>query len=200
MTETVVPPRTGRLAIPRSRGAASGFLLVVLGAWGALAPFIGPYLDFAYTPAAAWTWTAARGWLEVLPGVVAVVGGLLLLTSCNRATAMLGGWLGVAAGVWFVIGRSFTATLALGDIGAPTSSLNANGVLLLELAFFTGLGSLIAVLAAMAVGRLSVRSVRDVSFAQRPVVAAATEIDEPDEVRVPRRRRSFWHRRTPVPH
>ncbi|MBI3227580.1 MAG: hypothetical protein HYZ39_21240 [Mycolicibacterium cosmeticum] len=197
MTETVVPARTGRLAIPRSRGAASGFLLVVLGAWGALAPFIGPYLDFAYTPAQAWTWTAARGWLEVLPGVVAVLGGLMLLMSGNRATAMLGGWLGVAAGVWFVIGRSFTATLALGDIGAPTTSLNSNGVLLLELAFFTGLGTLIAVLAAMAVGRLSVRSVRDASYARRPV---ATEIDEPDEVLEPRRRRSFWHRRTPVPH
>ena len=72
MTETADarPARAGRLAIPRSRGAASGFLLVVLGAWGALAPFVGPYLNFAYTPAQAWTWTAARGWLEVLPGAV----------------------------------------------------------------------------------------------------------------------------------
>lgn len=197
MTETVVAARHGRLAIPRSRGAASGFLVVLLGAWGALAPFVGPYLDFAYTPAQAWTWTAARGWLEVLPGVVAVVGGLLLLMSGNRATAMLGGWLGVAAGVWFVVGRSFTATLAIGDLGAPTATLNAQGVLLLELAFFTGLGTLIAVLAALAVGRLSVRSVRDVSYAQRPV---ATDVDDPRDMREPRRRRHFWHRRTPVPH
>src|ERR1051325_10239086 len=89
----VVPARTGRLAIPRSRGAASGFLVMVLGAWGALAPFIGPYLHFAYAPDQAWTWTAARGWLEVLPGAVAVLGGLLLLMSGNRATAMLGRWL-----------------------------------------------------------------------------------------------------------
>jgi hypothetical protein len=197
MTETVVSARRGRLAIPRSRGAASGFLVVLLGAWGALAPFVGPYLDFAYTPAQAWTWTAARGWLEVLPGAVAVVGGLLLLMSGNRATAMLGGWLGVAAGVWFVVGRSFTATLAIGDLGTPTATLNAQGVLLLELAFFTGLGTLIAVLAAMAVGRLSVRSVRDASYARRPV---ATDVDEPQDMREPRPRRHFWHRRTPVPH
>ena len=33
----------GMLQMRRSRGAASGFLLVLLGAWGALIPFVGPY-------------------------------------------------------------------------------------------------------------------------------------------------------------
>ncbi|MEN4479877.1 hypothetical protein [Mycolicibacterium cosmeticum] len=200
---TGTPARTGRLAIPRSRGAASGFLVMILGAWGALAPFIGPYLHFAYTPDQAWTWTAARGWLEVLPGAVAILGGLLLLTSGNRATAMLGGWLAVAAGAWFVIGRSFTATLALGDIGAPATGLDSQQVLLLELTFFTGLGTLIAVLGGMAVGRLSVRSVRDMSYARRPLTTSA-QVADPAEVGEVRdttpRRRAFWHRHTPVPH
>ena len=59
-------PAGGRLQMPRSRGAASGFLLILLGAWGALIPFIGPYFDFAFTPDTEWTWTMARGWLEVL--------------------------------------------------------------------------------------------------------------------------------------
>ena len=45
----------------------SGFLLIVLGVWGALIPFVGTFLDFASTPEAAWTWTDARGWLQVLP-------------------------------------------------------------------------------------------------------------------------------------
>ena len=57
--------RTGRLEIRRSRGAASGFLLVLVGLWGALVPFVGPYFNFAYDPDTAGTWTAARGWLEV---------------------------------------------------------------------------------------------------------------------------------------
>jgi hypothetical protein len=45
-------------------GALGG---VVLGAWAALVPFIGPYFDFAYTPAMneAWMWTAERGYMEV---------------------------------------------------------------------------------------------------------------------------------------
>ena len=96
-------PRGGRMRIPRSRGAASGFLLILAGLWGALIPFVGPYFDFAYTPDQPWVWTDARGWLEVLPGAVAVVGGLLLLTSRNRASATLGAWLGVIAGAWFTV-------------------------------------------------------------------------------------------------
>ena len=91
--------------MPRSRGAASGFLLILLGIWGALVPFVGPYFDFAFTPDQEWAWTAARGWLEVLPGAATALGGFLLLSSRNRFTAMMGGWLTVFAGAWFVVGR-----------------------------------------------------------------------------------------------
>ena len=87
--------RAGRFRIPRSRGAMSGLLLVLLGLWGALIPFVGPYFNFAYNPNTPWTWTAARGWLEVLPGAVTVLGGLLVMVSANRATALFGGWLAV---------------------------------------------------------------------------------------------------------
>ena len=45
----------GMLQMRRSRGAFSGFLLILLGLWGALIPFVGPYFDFAYTPDKAWT-------------------------------------------------------------------------------------------------------------------------------------------------
>ena len=41
---------TGMLRVPRSRGAMSGALLVLLGLWGGLVPLIGPYVHFAYTP------------------------------------------------------------------------------------------------------------------------------------------------------
>ena len=63
-------PRGGRMRIARSRGAVSGLLLILLGAWGALVPFVGPYFDFAFSPDEPWAWTDARGWLEVLPGAV----------------------------------------------------------------------------------------------------------------------------------
>jgi hypothetical protein len=168
--DTGVPVRGGRMRIPRSRGAASGFLLILLGAWGALIPFVGPYFDFAYTADQEWTWTAARGWLEVLPGAATAVGGVLLLTSRNRATAMFGGWLTVLAGAWFVVGRALAGPLGLGDPGAPVAITDTKRVSL-ELAYFSGLGAVIVFVGALALGRLSVRSLRDIQYAHRTVTA-----------------------------
>jgi hypothetical protein len=169
--DTEVHARASSMRIPRSRGAASGFLLILLGAWGALIPFIGPYFHFAYTPDQEWTWTAARGWLEVLPGAATALGGLLLLGSGNRATAMLGGWLTVLAGAWFVIGTAFAGPLGIGDIGVPVASTDTKRAIL-EVAYLYGLGAVIIFLGAVALGRLSVRSLRDIDYAQRPVTAA----------------------------
>jgi hypothetical protein len=180
MSDTRVHARGGRLQMPRSRGAASGFLLILLGAWGALIPFAGPYLDFSFSPDPAWTWTAARGWLEVLPGAATVVGGLLLLASRNRATAMLGGWLTVLAGAWFVVGRALAGPLGIGDVGAPVAVTDDKRTIL-ELAYFSGLGSLIIFLGAVALGRLSVRTARDLAFAQRPVAATVQAQPAPSE-------------------
>src|ERR1700738_924646 len=180
MNDTRVQARGDRLQMPRSRGAASGFLLMLLGAWGALIPFAGPYFDFAFSPDQAWTWTAARGWLEVLPGAATVVGGLLLLASRNRATAMLGGWLTGLAGAWFVVGRALAGPLGIGEVGGA-GAMTANKRTVLEWASVSGLGWLITFLGAVARGRLSVRSVRDVAYAERPVAATVQPQPAPSE-------------------
>jgi hypothetical protein len=174
----------GRMRIPRSRGAASGLLIVVLGLWGALVPFVGPAFDFAYNPDQGSEWSSTRGWLEVLPGVVAVVGGLLLLRSRNRATAMLGGWLSVVAGAWFVVGRVMATTLTIGEIGRPVAENDIKAAWL-ELTYFYGLGALIIFLGAMGLGRLSVRSVRDVGYAQRVAADRVDHVDHVDAVDQP---------------
>ena len=172
MSDTRVHSGSGRLQMPRSRGAASGFLLILLGIWGALVPFVGPYFDFAFTPDREWAWTAARGWLEVLPGAATTVGGFLLLSSRNRFTAMLGGWLTVFAGAWFVVGRALAGPLGLGDAGSPVAATDTKRVVL-ELTYFYGLGALIIFLGAIALGRLSIRSARDIRYAQRSAMTTA---------------------------
>lgn len=168
MSDTRVHANGGRLQMPRSRGAASGFLLILLGVWGALIPFVGPHFGFAFTPGRDWVWTTARGWLEVLPGAATAVGGLLLLGSRNRATAMFGGWLTVLAGAWFVVGRALAGPLGIGDVGTPVAATETNRVWL-ELTYFYGLGAVIVFFGAVALGRLSVRTVRDIAYAARPV-------------------------------
>ena len=169
----------GRLQMPRSRGAASGFLLILLGIWGALIPFVGPYFDFSFSPDREWVWTAARGWLEVLPGLATAAGGFLLLSSRNRFTAMLGAWLTVFAGAWFVVGRALAGPLGLGDVGEPVAATES-GRVGLELAYFYGLGALIIFLGAIALGRLSIRSARDVRYAQRSAMTTTEPVASED--------------------
>jgi hypothetical protein len=193
--------------MPRTRGAVSGLLLILLGAWGALAPFIGPLIRWTYSVDPAWTWTAAKGWLEVLPGAVAAVGGLILLVSGNRASAVFGGWLAVLAGAWFVVGRAFAATLNIGDVGQPVAATDLKRALL-EVTYFTGLGALIVFLGGAALGRVAVRHARDVrdvvaaepapmATAAAPVAAADAPAGEPARYDEPREdtRRGFFHRR-----
>jgi hypothetical protein len=178
--------RPSALYMPRTRGALTGLLLILLGAWGALVPFFGPHIDWAYLADPAWTWTTAKGWLEVLPGAAAAVGGLAVLLSGNRASAVLGGWLAVFAGAWFVVGRTFASTLGIGDLGQRVASTDLKRALL-EVTYFTGLGALIVFLGGAAVARLAVRHARDVVGRQpSPVVGGAVAADEPARYDEPR--------------
>jgi hypothetical protein len=164
----------GSLHMPRSRGAVSGLLLIILGIWGALIPFVGRYVHFAYTPGPTWAWSTARGWLEVFPGVVTAVGGFLLLVSGNRATAMFGGWLATIAGAWFVVGRVVAPTLRIQDIGQPTAATDGKRALL-EIGYFSGLGALIVFLSGAVLARLAVRTARDAKFASQAELAPAAD-------------------------
>jgi len=164
-----------KMRVPWTRGATSGVLLLILGAWAAVVPFIGPYLNFAYTPAVntAWHWTSARGWLEVAPGAAAFAGGLLLLTSTNRAVTIAGSWLGIAGGAWLIVGPSLADVLNM-NIGTPDPTLSTNRQALAELAYFYAVGALILFFAATALGRLSVQSIRDAATAEQRAARAET--------------------------
>jgi hypothetical protein len=157
----------GSLHMPRSRGAVSGLLLIILGVWGAVIPFTGPYFHFAYTPDQVWAWSTARAWLEVFPGVTTAVGGFLVLVSGNRATAMFGGWLAVIAGAWFIVGRTLASLLRLGDIGQPIAVTDAKRAVL-EISYFSGPGALIVFLGGAVLARVTMRTARDVELASDP--------------------------------
>ncbi|MFD6160937.1 hypothetical protein ACFWF7_03680 [Nocardia sp. NPDC060256] len=174
--DNVSADRGPALRIPRSRGALGGLAVFLLGIWGALIPFLGPYFDFSFTPDDSWVWTSARGWLEVLPGVAAIVGGFLMLASRNRLVAGFGGWLAAAAGVWFIIGPFLADLLNIGTLGEPVAASDLKRAVL-QLTFFYGLGALILFFAATSLGRLSVRTARDIAFARREVDAKTVRTD-----------------------
>jgi hypothetical protein len=148
----------------RSRGTVAGPLLILLGAWGALVPFFGHSFSYGYTPSDTWHWTAARAWLEVLPGGVAFLGGVLLTFAGNRIAAMTGGWLASLAGAWFIIGMVILPWWSPGNIGTPIGSTDR--IVWEQLGMFYGLGALILFLGAVGLGRASVIGVRDVAAAE----------------------------------
>src|SRR6266404_2841891 len=145
----------GTLRMRRSRGAASGFLLVLLGLWGGLIPFIGPYFHYAYTPATHWTYTTPRLWLEILPGAATFLAGVLLLISARRPIALFGAALAAAAGAWFTLGTVFSPLWNNNiPMGGQPASLTVVMRIAEQVGFFTGLGVVIAAIASFAFGRI----------------------------------------------
>jgi hypothetical protein len=151
-------------AVPRTRGGISGILLILLGAWGAIIPFVGPYFGYAYTPDTAWAYTTGRLWLSILPGAAAFLGGIMLLLAATRPAAMAGGFVALLAGAWFVVGAPILAAVIGAGPNGPGvpvvsagSAFSAPVMRLLEgLGFHFGLGVVIAALAAFALGRFAV--------------------------------------------
>jgi hypothetical protein len=174
----------GVARIPRSRGGVTGVLLILLGAWGGLAPFVGPYFRFAFTPDKAWAYTSGRLWLSIVPGAAALLGGLLVVSAGHRAVGGFGAVLAVLGGAWFIVGIDVIPLVVKnGSINpgtALTGSLGslspATRVFLEHLGFFTGTGALILFLGALALGRFSVVGVRDAALAE-----AAAQERQPEE-------------------
>lgn len=180
---------------------------MLLGLWGALIPFIGPYFHYAFGSYAAWHYTSNRLWLDILPGAVAIIGGFMLLTSSRRTSGVIGGWLAVAAGIWFVIGTPVSLFWHhAGDpIGAPMGGHFRQA--LEWLGYFSALGVAIATLAAFATGRFVSRPriVEEAPLAARTAAADAESADArparpatPDGAAVdapPRRRFGLFRRR-----
>jgi len=164
---------TRMLYVPRSRGAVSGLLLVLLGLWGALIPLVGPYFHYAYTPDTAWTFTHGRIWLEIVPGAATFLGGIILLVSASRPMAMFGAWLAAAGGAWFALGTVLSPIWPAASTLNPGSPVGTTTLLrqVEHLGFFTGLGVVIVFVAALALGRMTVVGAREVRMAEREAIA-----------------------------
>lgn len=127
----------------------SGLLILIAGIWGGLIPFVGPYFHFTLGPDSAWTWTSGRLYVDVLPAAAAVLGGLVLLGAGPRLPGRVGALLALAGGIWFTVGPEISTLWHPGGVEGMTHG--SLGVRLLEhLTLHTGLGVLIAALAAYA--------------------------------------------------
>jgi hypothetical protein len=162
--------RIPRSRVPRSRGGLCGTLLLLLGAWGALIPFVGPYFHYAYSPDRTWAYTSGRLYLSIIPGAAALLGGLAVLLTRSRAVGMLGGLLAALGGAWFIVGAQIvqvvlkkTSISAGAPIGPPAAGASplTTRMFLEQLGFFAGLGIVVIFIAAIVIGRFSMLAAKD---------------------------------------
>jgi hypothetical protein len=155
-------------------------------------PFIGPYFDLSIGSSDTWHWTVNRLWLSVLPGAVAVLGGMLMILGRTRRSVSAGGLLALLAGLWFITGPSVSMLWENGALGTGVA-LGDTGTRVIEwLGYFYATGALITALAAYALGFMAALPIVD-----EPVAATAAGPDVAER-RPPRRRRFLRRSRSEV--
>lgn len=154
----------------------TGLLLALVAAWGGIVAFAGPTFDFDMGDTTrAWVWNQNHWTLYAAPGVVGVIGGVLLLVGTPWSLARLGALLGLVSGAWFALGPTLEPLWRSG--GAGTSGLvGPNGSTLhrvLEgVGYHYGTGVVLIMLASFALGLLA--------FAPRAVAAARPVTAQPE--------------------
>jgi len=152
--------------IPRSRGVVCGVLLILLGLWGGLAPFVGPYFHLGYTPDATWHYNSARLYYSIVPGAAVLLGGLLVTFTRLRTLGVTGGVLAALGGAWFIGGVHFVSdvlhrSIPLGSALVRTGVSLPTWTYLDSLALFVGLGAIVLFVGGLSIGRFSMVSASD---------------------------------------
>jgi hypothetical protein len=169
-------PKPDRRLISRlSSTTICGLILIPLGAWAALAPYVAGGW--------AWEWHTGRFLLVLLPGAVAMLGGLVMLTG-KRTFTLLGGALALAAGLWFIAGPVLWRVWEGGDFG--TDEIGASVRLIQWVAFFFAAGAFISAVSAYALGLLRPLEFPEEAWPSRAVADESwTEPSRARRARVP---------------
>jgi len=134
-----------------------GLMLVALGAWGAIVPFVGPELDYPFPAGSdigSWDWTDTAWQLSLLPGIATAYGGIILIGLLGkvRVVPALGALIALVSGAWFVLGAEFSR---LWTSPPPDGTGSDWMVIATNAGYHEGLGLAISALSAFALGLLA---------------------------------------------
>lgn len=132
----------------------TGLMLALLGAWGGIVSYVGPWFGYTMGGQSGWSWTSANWQLHLVPGAAVVLGGLMILTAAGRVSAIrTGGLLSLLGGAWLVLGPLF-ASMWLGPLDAESTVASTSlAEVARPLGYHYGTGLLIVALAGYALGR-----------------------------------------------
>jgi hypothetical protein len=130
-----------------------GIGVAIVGVWGALVPYVGPVFGYDMGGGAAWTWTESRFTLHLLPGLLAVLGGMMMMGSA-RGRMRAGAALGALGGAWFIVGPVIRPAWASSD-GMMMMGKGVWDQIFTSLGYHSGTGVVILALAAFSLGVLA---------------------------------------------
>jgi len=173
-----------RAGLPIARLALIGFGVTLVGLWGGAVAYFGPEIGFAPSGASAWQWTWTNTALALMPGAVAVAGGLIMLVGSRFGLAAhrIGGLMAAVAGAWFVFGP-YAWPVLYGTPYAPYQPGTGTGALM-RLAMIAGYGAGVGVALcalggmAMAIGA-GIRRAVPPAMARERRTPAVTTLHEP---------------------
>jgi hypothetical protein len=132
-----------------------GFLIALLGAWVIAAALVGQLFNFGFFNDTTWQFSARQWETQLIPGIVAVVGGFMLMTP-SRGGGAFGALLAFAAGGWLIVSPVLYPLWSSGTI----HPYGSEGMQALRwVGHFYGPGGLILYFAGYAHGLFSRRTV-----------------------------------------
>jgi hypothetical protein len=142
-----------------------GLLIALLGAWVVAAALVGALFNFGFFNDHSWQFGARQWELQLLPGLVAFVGGFMLLTP-SRGGGAFGALLALTAGAWLIIGPVAYPLWSSGTI----QPYGSEGMKTLRwIGHFYGPGGLILYFAGYSHGLFSRRAVVQETAVAEPV-------------------------------
>jgi hypothetical protein len=158
-----------------------GIVTVLVGGWGAAAPFAGPDFGFAADRYTAWQWSETSLLLALVPGAVAFVCGLWVLAAATRPSygrrpdLWLLGLIVAACGAWFVVGQYVWRALGKRSFIVPSGPTH---FMWKELCFAVGPGVILVLCGALFMGwavrrQLAVVAERTTRAMEAPVAPVA---------------------------
>jgi uncharacterized membrane protein len=147
-------------------------LILLLGAWVIVAALIGPMFNFGFFNDDTWNFSTKQWELQLIPGIVAVIGGLLLMTP-SAGSGSFGALLAFLAGAWLIVGPVVYPLWASGEV----HTFGTEGMKTLRwVGHFFGPGGLILYFAGYGHGLLSRRTVVQDTVTERAPTASTRTV------------------------
>jgi hypothetical protein len=152
-----------------------GLLIALLGAWVIVAALLGPTFHFGFFNHHSWNFSRKQWELQLIPGIVAVVGGLLLLMP-SSGSGSFGALLAFLAGAWLILAPVVYPLWATGTV----HPFGSEGMKTLRwIGHFYGPGGLLLYFSGYAHGLFSRRTVVQDTVTE-PAAATSTRTVTPD--------------------